>query len=271
MDVSVSAECYITGGFGTVGDKGCCWGGDAGYDACLRQTSSASCTLPGKTLRAVTDFLRAHEDLEQSMRGSLALRARTGVKVTVKSLKYRRAWTFDPCYAPTARYTARTKRVVLSTGGVVLSVGGEEAVLEVRCGAVDWTCGVGGEAGLSWREMVFLCARQGGHARRDGSRMLHVQHNQHDRHDQCKQKSKLQDAIYSMQPTAHNLQQAIYSTQSTSIRGEDIRIELPQPRAGAEQARAVRSGTWFYRDGSWCGEGAGGSGRERERERETEV
>ncbi|KAH8622139.1 hypothetical protein IG631_23245 [Alternaria alternata] len=47
LAVSVQAECYITGGFGTVGDKGCCWGGDQGADACLRQQGGIACTQVG--------------------------------------------------------------------------------------------------------------------------------------------------------------------------------------------------------------------------------
>ncbi|KAF9695491.1 hypothetical protein EKO04_006676 [Ascochyta lentis] len=47
LGVSVQAECYIAGARGTVGDKGCCWGGEAGSDACLRQTGSASCLQDG--------------------------------------------------------------------------------------------------------------------------------------------------------------------------------------------------------------------------------
>ncbi|KAG9191384.1 hypothetical protein G6011_09472 [Alternaria panax] len=49
LGVSVQAECYITGRFGTVGDKNCCWGGDQGSDACLRQTGGIACTQSGST------------------------------------------------------------------------------------------------------------------------------------------------------------------------------------------------------------------------------
>lgn len=35
------------GGFGTVPDTRCCWGGDQGSDACFRQTRSASCGAAG--------------------------------------------------------------------------------------------------------------------------------------------------------------------------------------------------------------------------------
>ncbi|KAI5366810.1 hypothetical protein AA0119_g7457 [Alternaria tenuissima] len=47
LGVSVQAECYIESGFGTTGDKDCCWGGDQGADACLRQRGGIACTQVG--------------------------------------------------------------------------------------------------------------------------------------------------------------------------------------------------------------------------------
>ncbi|KAL1798037.1 hypothetical protein ACET3X_004643 [Alternaria dauci] len=47
LAVSVNAICNIGGGFGTVGDKDCCWGGDQGADACLRQNGGIACTQVG--------------------------------------------------------------------------------------------------------------------------------------------------------------------------------------------------------------------------------